>query len=164
MNRDFTRGIGILLLTFTVTGCYTFAPAELAQIGDGESVRVLLTREGLDRVRESGEPTLEGLDRPVVRGVLVGQPSGHITLRVPVAVRETGFMMSVLEQQVTLPAGSVMMIESKRFSRQRTAALAVGAGALSGFVVGAILNEAIHPTGSGQPSYPQDARVPAFVP
>lgn len=164
MSQKVACAFGIVTVVLSATGCYTFAPTELGQVVEGVSVRMLLTRDGLDRVRELGEPALEALDRPVVSGVFVHNRSGGVTLRVPVMSRDTGFLMSVLEQQVTLPESAVIMVESRRFSRGRTALLAVGAGALAGFVVHAILGKAIHPTGPGQPTYPQDSRLPIVGP
>src|SRR5688500_18943978 len=158
MSRRKTLVVALLILT---TGCYSYVPAEFTAVPLGEGVRVYLSREGQARLRAAGEDQIPGLadEEPVVDGVLVRREASEFSLRIPVAQRQTGFIQSTLDQQVTLPTTEVVQVRQRVVSRTKSALAVVGSTAAVGALLVTIIKGARRPVDDEQP-LPDEMRVP----
>ena len=139
------------LVLFTTTGCFNYVTAEIAAVPPGESVRLYLTRAGVDAVNEGGaEEALSFVSEPVLSGEFVRRTGDDLFLRVPTVRRQIGFHTSQLGQDIRIPASEIVQIERQELSRSKTGLL-VGAttAAITGLIV-FILNDARQPD-SGNP-------------
>lgn len=148
--------LGIALLGTLATGCFKYVPVELATVPDGHDVRMYLTRQGLAALDEL--PLESG---PVVRGKLVAQDNGDITLRVPVATRQTGFHTSSIGQDVRIPTGDIIQVERRELDKVGTGFLLGGAVAATAFIMSLILDS--HSEVIVDPPPIEEIRVPLFM-
>lgn len=143
------------LVLSTTTGCFNYVPTEMGAVPPGESVRVYLTRAGVDAVNEGGaEEALTMVSEPVLSGEFVRRTGDDLFVRVPTVRRQVGFHTAQLGQDIRVPAGEIVQIERQEFSRAKTGLLVGGtAAAITGLIV-FILNDARQP----------DPIVPPFDP
>lgn len=128
------------------TGCFNYVPTEIGAVPPGESVRLFLTRAGVDAVNEGGnEEALSTVFEPVLSGEFVRRTGDDLFVRVPTVRRQVGFHTAQLGQDLRIPASEVVQIERQELSRARTGLL-VGAtaAAITGLIV-FILNDARQP-------------------
>jgi hypothetical protein len=151
-----SRGFTALLLVTFVTGCFRYVPTELAAVPDGRDVRVYLTRQGLAALDEL--PLESG---PVVRGRLMHQYNGDVTLRVPVAMRQTGFHLNSIGQDVLIPTSDIVQIERRELDKFGTVLLIGGAAAVTAFIMTLILDS--HSETVIDPPPTEEIRVPFFT-
>lgn len=147
------------------TGCYSYVPAEFDVIPVGEGVRVYLSREGVQRLREIGGDVIPGAsgDQPVVSGTLVRRDLDEFSIRIPVTAHQEGFLQTELGQQVTLPTSVVVQAQRRKVSQVKTALAVVGSTALITGVIISIIKGARQPVDSRNPPS-EDVRIPLSVP
>ena len=119
------KGLALIALAFSSSGCFRYVPAQLETTAPGEGVRVLTTRRGaaeLANILDLGETA------PIVDGTLVGVEGQELLLRVPVGRRQDGFMSSSLNQTIRIPTGEIVSFRRRKFDKVSTA-LVVGGGA-----------------------------------
>lgn len=153
------------LVLFTTTGCFNYVPAEIGAVPPGESVRLYLTRAGVDAVNEGGaEEALSFVSEPVLSGEFVRRTGDDLFLRVPTVRRQIGFHTSQLGQDIRVPASEIVQLERQELSRARTGLLVGGtAAAITGLIV-FILNDARQPDSVVQPLDPvEDRRRPVII-
>ncbi len=115
---------------FLAGACHAYAPSSLADVRNGDKVRVLLTP---DQRQEFADP-LPGTDR-VLEGSVVEVDSGRLLLEVPVVTRLEGMHVESLRQRVEIPAAGLADLELRSLARGRTYSM-VGIGvAVIGFVL-----------------------------
>lgn len=140
------------LVLSTSTGCFNYVPAEIGAVPPGESVRLFLTREGVNAVNEGGaEEALSFVSEPVLSGEFVRRAGDDLFLRVPTVRRQIGFHTSQLGQDIRIPASEIVQIERQELSKAKTGLLMGGAtAAITGLIV-FILNEARQPDAINPP-------------
>ena len=138
------------------SGCFRYVPVELAAVPDGNDVRMYLTRQGLAALDEL--PLESG---PIVRGKLITQDNGDVTLRVPVATRQTGFHSSMIGQDVRIPTGDIVQVERRQLDKLGTGLLIGGAIGVTALVMTLILDS--HSETVVEPPPPEEIRVPLFT-
>lgn len=144
------------LAAASLTGCFSYVPADPATVPVGEEIRAHLTRDGLARLEALGR---EDLDDPVVAGTLVRRSGDRLSLRIPVS-REAGFVRSDIAQQVTFALEELLRVDRRRLDPARTGlALAGAAGAATALVLlimgGSEGEDRLPPPGG-----PDDLRIP----
>ena len=147
------------LMLFATTGCFNYVPAEIGAVPPGESVRLYLTRAGVDAVNEGGaEEALSFVSEPVLSGEFVRRTGDDLFLRVPTVRRQIGFHTSQLGQDIRIPASEIVQIERQELSKARTGLLVGGAtAAITGLIV-FILNDARQPDSGNPPFDPVEDR------
>ncbi|MYH49088.1 MAG: hypothetical protein F4020_02600 [Gammaproteobacteria bacterium] len=154
-----------VLVLSTTTGCFNYVPTEIGAVPPGESVRLFLTRAGVDAINEAGnEEALSTLFEPVLSGEFVRRTDADLYVRVPTVRRQVGFHSAQLGQDIRVPAGEVVQIERQELSRAKTGALVGGTAAvLTGLIV-FILNDARQPETVVPPFDPvEDRRRPVVI-
>ena len=105
----------------TATGCFNYVPTEIGAVPPGESVRLYLTRAGVDAVNEAGnEEALSTVFEPVLSGEFVRRTGDDLFLRVPTVRRQIGFHSAQLGQDIRVPASEIVQIERQELSRAKT--------------------------------------------
>jgi hypothetical protein len=113
-----------------VSGCFSYVPADMGTVPEGNDVRLYLTRQGV-----AGLPEIPTQSGPRLTGTLVRKDNDQILLRVPVAVQQDGLMTRTLGQDVRIPASDIVQLERRSFNRARTGfAVAGGAVAVVGLI------------------------------
>ncbi len=142
------KGLALIALAFSSSGCFRYVPAQLETTAPGEGVRVLTTRRGaaeLANILDLGETA------PIVDGTLVGVEGRDLLLLVPAGRRQDGFMSTNLSQTIRIPTGEIVSFRRRELDKASTGfVLAAGAG-LATAVVLFILN----PSG-GENMTPED--------
>ena len=157
--RTLLATLAAALTLSAATGCFSYVPTELGVVPPGESVRLYLTRAGLDAVNEGGiEEALSTVSEPVLSGEFVRRSEGDLFLRVPTVRRQIGFHSAQLGQDVRVPAGEIVQIERRQLNKAGTGLL-IGstAAAITGLVV-FILNDARQPDTPTPPFDPVEDR------
>ncbi len=151
--------LAVALVLSTATGCFNYVPAEIGAVPPGESVRLYLTRAGVDAVNEGGaEEALSLVSEPVLSGEFVRRTGDDLFLRVPTVRRQIGFHTSQLGQDIRIPASEIVQLERQELSRARTGLLVGGtAAAITGLIV-FILNDARQPDSVNPPFDPVEDR------
>lgn len=147
--------LAAVLVLSTATGCFNYVPTEIGAVPPGESVRLFLTRAGVDAINQAGnEEALSTVFEPVLSGEFVRRTDADLYVRIPTVRRQVGFHSSQLGQDIRVPAGEIVQIERQELSRAKTGLLVGGtAAAITGLIV-FILNDARQP----------DPVVPPFDP
>jgi hypothetical protein len=147
------------LVLSTTTGCFNYVPTEIGAVPPGESVRLYLTRAGVDAVNEGGaEEVLTMVSEPVLSGEFVRRAGDDLFVRVPTVRRQVGFHTAQLGQDLRVPAGEIVQIERQEFSKAKTGLLVGGAtAAITGLIV-FILNDARQPDSVDPPFDPVEDR------
>lgn len=125
-----TRTVAAVFLPLLAGACHHYAPSTLAELGPGDRVRTLLTREQLERFDEvlpTGERTLEG--------TVVEVDSGSVLLEVPLVTVAEGIRLDSYHQRLRIPAPGMADIELRSLARGKTYALVGMAGAAVGAIV-----------------------------
>ena len=150
--RPLLPTLAAALVLSTATGCFNYVPAEIGAVPPGESVRMYLTRAGVDAVNEGGaEEALSFVSEPVLSGEFVRRTGDDLFLRVPTVRRQIGFHTSQLGQDIRIPASEIVQIERQELSRGRTGLLVGGAAAAITGLIAFILNEARQPDAVNTP-------------
>ena len=147
------------LMLSTATGCFNYVPTEIGAVPPGESVRLFLTRAGVDAVNEGGaEEALSMVSEPVLSGEFVRRTGDDLFLRVPTVRRQVGFHTAQLGQDLRVPASEIVQIERQELSKAKTGLLLGGAtAAITGLIV-FILNDARQPDSADPPFDPVEDR------
>ncbi len=133
-------------------GCFSYVPTEIGAVPPGESVRLFLTREGVDAVNQGGaEDALSAILDPVLSGEFVRQTDADLFLRVPTVRRQVGFHSAQLGQDVRIPASEIVQIERRQLNKAGTGLLIGGAAAAFTGLVVFILNDARQTTDTTEP-------------
>lgn len=151
MPKPLLPTLAVALVLSTTTGCFNYVPTEIGAVPPGESVRLFLTRAGVDAVNEGGaEEAMSFVSEPVLFGEFVRRTGDDLFLRVPTVRRQVGFHTAQLGQDLRIPASEIVQIERQELSKGKTGLL-VGAttAAITGLIV-FILNDARQPD-SGNP-------------
>lgn len=143
----------------TATGCFNYVPTEIGAVPPGESVRLYLTRAGVDAINEAGnEEALSTVFEPVLSGEFVRRTDADLYVRIPTVRRQVGFHTDQLGQDIRVPAGEIVQIERQELSKAKTGLLVGGAAAaITGLVV-FILNDARQPDVASPPFDPVEDR------
>mgnify|MGYP001110014178 CR=1 FL=1 len=155
----FATGLG-LFVGASLSGCYTYAPAEFSRLAQGSEVRARLTQDAAVRI----EGAL-GRDASVLEGRVREIQGSSLLLTVPSTTRQVGFNFQQLSQSVEFDEGDAVLLEFKRLDRGRTLGLAaVAAAAVTALVLKTFGEEAGGDTTRPPTGGPSDARrlVPAF--
>lgn len=105
----------------TVSGCFSYVPADLDTLPPGENVRVFVTNAVVQEVQE-----VTPLGQPVLRGRVVRRDDDELFLRIPIAVRQEGFHSSEIGQDVRVPLREIIQLERRRPDHLGTGALVAG--------------------------------------
>lgn len=134
MKTEWRRGLVVAsLAAISTTGCYRYVPAQMEATPPGTDVRVLVTRAGAREMEEAG--ALDPSDEPRVSGTVVGTEGDDLLVRIPIAQRQDGFIVSRIEQAVRLPMGEVVSFQRREVNALSTGLLLTGgAAALAGLV------------------------------
>ena len=115
--------VGLTICTATImlvsSACYRYVPIETAAAAPGEPVRVYVTQEGADGLREVYEVDAAV---PTLRGTIVGRDAGDLLLAVQVAQRQVGFQAIGLEQNVRIPKSEILATERRSLNALATSA------------------------------------------
>ena len=119
------------------SGCFSYVPTEIGAVPPGESVRLFLTREGVDVVNQGGvEEALSTVFDPVLSGEFVRRTGADFYLRIPTVRRQVGFHSAQLGQDVRIPTSEIVQIERQRLNKAGTGLLVGGVvGAIAGLIV-----------------------------
>lgn len=152
------------LVLATATGCFNYVPAEIGAVPPGESVRLFLTRAGVDAINQAGnEEALSTVFEPVLSGEFVRRTDADLFVRIPTVRRQVGFHSAQLGQDIRVPAGEIVQIERQELSRAKTGLLVGGtAAAITGLIV-FILNDARQPETVAPPIDPVEDRRRVFT-
>ncbi len=150
--------VGLTICTATIvlasSACYRYVPIATAAAAPGEPVRVYVTREGADGLREVYEVDAAV---PTLRGTIVGRDAGDLLLAVQVAQRQVGFQAIGLEQNVRIPESEILATERRSLNGLATSAFV---GVVAGGVA-AILTLILESEGEpAQPPPEPDLMVP----
>ena len=147
------------LVLATTTGCFNYVPTEIGAVPPGESVRLFLTRAGVEAVNQGGtEEALSTVFEPVLAGEFVRRTGADLYVRVPTVRRQVGFHSAQLGQDIRVPAGEIVQIERQELSKAKTGLLIGGAtAAITGLIV-FILNDARQPDVANPPFDPVEDR------
>jgi hypothetical protein len=125
-----------------MAGCLEYTTVRVDRVPAGESVRVEVSPEAVDRLRmeEEGEPLRSGRR---ITGEWLGVDAGSVTLAVRVPTGSDQFNPgTVMFRRVAVGIDDILAVQVKRVNRTRTALTALG--------VGAVLAAAIWPYMSGE--------------
>ena len=148
----YLRHFAAVLVLSTTTGCFNYVPTEIGAVPPGESVRLFLTRAGVDAINEAGnEDALNTLFEPVLSGEFVRRTDADFYVRIPTVRRQVGFHSSQLGQDIRVPAGEIVQIERQELSRAKTGLLVGGTAAVITGLIVFILNEARQPDAINPP-------------
>ena len=115
------RTVGLIICTAAIvlvsSACYRYMPIETAAAAPGEPVRVYVTQEGADDLREVYEVDAAV---PTLRGTIVGRDAGDLLLAVEVAQRQVGFRAIGLEQNVRIPESEIVATERRSLNALAT--------------------------------------------
>lgn len=163
--NHYLRHLAAVLVLSTTTGCFNYVPTEIGAVPPGESVRLFLTRAGVDAINEAGnEDALNTLFEPVLSGEFVRRTDADLYVRVPTVRRQVGFHSAQLGQDIRVPAGEVVQIERQELSRAKTGVLIGGTAAVITGLIVFILNDARQPDSVVPPFDPvEDRRRPVVI-
>jgi hypothetical protein len=131
-------------------------PVEPAAAPEGERVRIILTREGVLDL-----PELPQGGGPMVSGLIARKSDDQVYLRIPVVVRQEGFLQSTLGQDIAVPFAQIVQLERRQLSRSRTGMMVAGTVGVAAAIVFKIVDGSF----GGEPPVPSggdDLRLPAF--
>ena len=139
------------------SGCFSYVPAEIGAVPPGESVRLFLTREGVETVNRGGiEEAFSAVAEPVLSGEFVRRTDDDLFLRVPTVRRQVGFHTAQLGQDIRVPASEIVQIERQQLNMAGTGLLVGGTvAAITGLIV-FILNDARQTTDVIEPELVED--------
>jgi hypothetical protein len=156
MNRTRRRATAVLCAAALQAGCFTYTPAQLNAIGEGQQVRVHLSPRAQVELSQLGSRV-----EATVQGTLASRRDNQLFLRVPVATEREGFFRSDIEREMTVAEPDVLGIDLRQFNGPRTALL-VGGGIGVGALIVLTVISASH-GGSGPPDGgEEELRVPLF--
>jgi hypothetical protein len=141
----------------TMTGCFTYVPADVTTVPPGHEVRVYMSRQALAALPEDIQA--DGL---FLRGALTAQEADSLTLGVPVATGQSGVALTEIRQNVRVPMAEVVEVQRREFSGGRTA-LAVGGSAIGAAFIIALILKAAGAGDGGNDDGPDLARAPLFT-
>lgn len=143
------RGLAVLTLLFTASGCYSYTLTQPEAVAPGDGVRVLVTREGAVQLAEVTEVRWEA---PVFDGMVVGLEDDEILLQVPVGQRQVGFLSSTLNQTIRVPTSEIVSFQRRSLNALATGFSIAGAVGFGTALVLYIVSE--HRSGEGGPEPP----------
>ena len=129
--------IALGALVLTTSGCFRFVPTDLETTPPGQSVRVLMTREG---AAELSAVTEVNRDAPSVVGTVMGTEGDDLMLNVSVARRQEGFIASSINQTVRVPKGEILTFERRELDGLATGAVIGLSGAITAGIIVFILD------------------------
>lgn len=106
-----------LAVTMATTGCYRYVPADIEATPPGTGVQLLVTPNGAQEAEMAG-----ALDpgEPRLRGTVVGVEGDQLLVRVPLAQRQEGFIVSRIDQAVSIPVGEILSFQRREMDRLQT--------------------------------------------
>jgi hypothetical protein len=119
----------------TVAGCFQYVRADLAMVPNGESVRVRVSPDGMEEVREFS-PDAE----PIVLGTIVRRDDESLMLHVPLRRAQEGVYDTAIGQDVRIPTSEILQFERRQVDGLRTGVILGGAVAVVTIGVLAIMN------------------------
>ncbi|MBI4522091.1 MAG: hypothetical protein HY701_14740 [Gemmatimonadetes bacterium] len=137
MKRLAARCVVLAGVTSLLADCFSYIPAELGTVPEGQAVRVYLDREALIDLTDLGE-----LDGPYVSGTLLRKSGDRFVVRVPVTARREGFHLQSLGQDVVIRADQTVQLERRELNRFGTGLVMVGSTAVAGGVILLIMDNA----------------------
>lgn len=157
MNRSLVRVLTLTVLVSSLGGCFRYVPVPLEAVPPGESVRLLVTRQGVSELTEVTE--VEGA-APQVQGTLLGLEESTLMLRVPVGARQEGIHTVRLEQTIRIPEGEVLQVERREVDPLKTIGLlAVGVAGGTAMIL-SIMEAFGESSPRRDPSPPEESRIP----
>jgi hypothetical protein len=97
------RGLTILAITVSASACFRYLPVEMGGLPPGNEVRLELSRVGFAQL-----PELPNVAGPELNGTLVRWEPDGLFLRVPVSVRLNGLVTQTVQQELAIPAQSIV--------------------------------------------------------
>lgn len=132
------RATALLLVTAPCTGCFKYVRDDLGAVGAGENVRVYLNPRG--RAMADLNLLSPGAE-PVVSGEVVEREQDHLLLRLTGLVHTDPYR-APLAQDLGVPAGEILQVQSRHVDVLRTAILGGLGAAAAATVVAAIVSDA----------------------
>ena len=149
------RSLPTLLWVLTTSACHTFRPVVVDELISGQTVRARITGAFSDSL----SPILLR-DAREFEGVVIENAGSTVLMEIPVEQSLAGLRFETLSQRVEIPDAAFVGLEIKELDRARTfGAVALGVGALAGFVV-AQFNKQSGGASGGGPGGPLDAIFP----
>ena len=130
------KGLALIALALSSTGCFRYVPAQIETIPPGQAVRVLMTRQGAAELAEISEVAAAA---PIVDGTVVSVEGEELLLRVPVGRRQDGFVSANLDQTIRVPTGEIVSFQRREFDPLASVLVVGGAAGLVAVLVSAIV-------------------------
>lgn len=122
------KGLVCLAVTVAMSGCYTYSPVRPADAVLNARVRATVSSAQAEELAQ----VLRSATSQVV-GTLVERNDERVLLEVPLWAGGTGVSSQALHSRVSIPFSDLVSLESRTFSRWRTA---VSVGAVVAAVAG----------------------------
>lgn len=132
------RSVLSLVVIFAATGCHTFQPSTIDEVGPGQAIRARVTGAYSDTL----STMLQRADARVVEGTVVERTGTSTLLEVPVNQSLEGIRFRTLSQRIAIPDGAIQVVETKELDRVRTfGAAGIGAALVIAIVVNQLSGE-----------------------
>lgn len=118
------KRIALVTAMLVSTGCYRYTPVEPRAVAPGESVRLVVTREGS---RELLEVVDDDRAAPFIEGSVDRWDDADLVLRVSLPRRPEGLASRDLRQMIRVPTGEIVSMERRETDAFATGALLAGA-------------------------------------
>jgi hypothetical protein len=151
--------LGGAVLLVSLSGCFSYVPAELGTLPSGQEVRVVLNRDATERLLELGVSGVADVRDPVVAGVLVRGADGRLSLRVPIRT-PAGGGRSAIAQEVPFDAGELLRIDRRQHDGLRTGLAVAGTVGAAAAVIVLIIQGSEGEPRLPLPGGPDDSRIP----
>lgn len=125
----------VLVTAALATGCHVHRAADLETLSPGDEVRVVLTSDGRDRLRELSPRIVEELD-----GRLVSVGGDSLTVERPLDRGQRASPAGPVRQRLTVAHSEVREIRTPELHRARTILMSAGVVAVTGMVLSTFLD------------------------
>jgi hypothetical protein len=143
----------VLLALPLLAACYRYTPVKLAELKEGEGVRMRLTASYAEQIK----PLLGLQDARVLAGTLIRSLPDTLIVEVPTVVRaEIGTSTETLRQRISIPRSELADLESRTLDRGRTGTIvAVATVGITVLIVRALKKDPGHEDipGGGGPEF-----------
>jgi hypothetical protein len=122
------RTISAALLALAAAGCYRYGPVQVGEIEPGASVRMRLSGNAVDRLRNGAAADGDLLDGFSMTGRVTRAGPDTIVMEVPTMVMEANVRPRTVYQGISLARSEVQAAELRRIDRRRTTWVVAGIG------------------------------------
>ena len=119
----------LIFLTFALSGCFSYVPAEIETVPVGARVRALLTPAGQERLR-----TIVGFERDAITGKVVQKQANSVRFSVRSVRGSESGTGSDLVQHIDVPHQDVARTDLKKIDGLKTGAVIAAVSGLFSYV------------------------------